>query len=120
VLSYLDTHEVHRLIAQLAQRHPRATLIVALTFRSCVDRRDSVEPDEAGELRAARRYLAGHPAAAELRWDVRRLVCYRQSVERYYRIVEERTLSPLAQMLWVAKHRAGGRTPTRTLHDTQR
>ncbi|MEO7735413.1 MAG: class I SAM-dependent methyltransferase, partial [Kofleriaceae bacterium] len=46
VLSYLDTHAVDRLVATLARDHPRATLIVALTFRSCVDPLEGVEPDD--------------------------------------------------------------------------
>ncbi|MBC7976184.1 MAG: methyltransferase domain-containing protein [Myxococcales bacterium] len=119
VLSYLDTHAVHRLAATLAQAYPRATLIVALTFRSCVDRLEDVAPDEERELRAARRYLRGHPAVAEGRWDVRRLLHYRASIETYYRLTEERTLYAQAQMLWVGRarsRRAAIRARPRTLH----
>ena len=112
VLSYLDTRAVHRLLATLARRAPRAILIVALTFRSCVDRREGIEPDEARELRAARRYLAGQPSAAEARWDLDRLRHYRQSVETYYRITDEDVLVKQAQMLWVARPRG---SMTRTL-----
>jgi hypothetical protein len=70
-----------------------------------VDRRDGVEADEARELHAARRYLAGHVAGAEALWDLRRLAHYRASVEARYRIVEQRTLRPLAQMLWLGRPR---------------
>lgn len=102
VLSYLDTHSAHRLLKTLSTTYPDAILVVALTFTSCVDRLDGVEPDGDRELRAARRFIAGDTSIAAGLWDVRRLQCYRQSMETYYRIRDERTLSPLAQMLWVA------------------
>jgi SAM-dependent methyltransferase len=102
VLSYLDTREVDRLVARLARRHPRARLLVALTVRSCVDRRADVAADAALELRAARRWLAGDPAPAAALWDLRRLHAYRAAIEHHYRIVEQRTLAPLAQALWLA------------------
>ncbi|HEU4733140.1 MAG TPA: class I SAM-dependent methyltransferase [Kofleriaceae bacterium] len=102
-LSCLHTHSVHRLFGTIARLHPRTTVLVASTFKSCVDRREGVEPDEARERRAASRWVAGDTAAAEAIWDVRRLLCYRQSVETYYRIVEERTYQRMGQMFWIAK-----------------
>jgi SAM-dependent methyltransferase len=107
VLSYLDTRAVHRLLGTLAGRFPRAALVIALTFLSCVDRHDGIEPGSAGELRAARRYLAGDDAAAGEWWDVRRWLHYRRSLEAYYRVTEERILSPAAQILWVARPHSG-------------
>jgi SAM-dependent methyltransferase len=100
-LSCLHTHAVHRLFRALARLHPRTTTVVASTVKSCVDRREGVEPDERRELRAARRFLAGDTAAAEAIWDVRRLLCYRQSMETYYRIIDERTYQRMAQVFWV-------------------
>lgn len=102
-LSCLHTHAVHRLFGALARLHPRTTVIVGSTVKSCVDRREGVEPDEQRELRAARRFLAGDTAAAEAIWDVRRLLCYRQSMETYYRIIDERTFMRMTQVFWVGQ-----------------
>jgi hypothetical protein len=113
VLSYLDTHSVHRLLKTLSATYPDAILVIALTFRSCVDRLDGVEPDDDRELRAARRFIAGDTSVAVGLWDIRRLQCYRRSMETYYRILDERTLSPLAQTLWVA-------APLSRMRDTAR
>lgn len=105
-LSYLDTHEVHRVIAELARRCPRATMIVALTVRSCVDRRDDEVPESpAKELAAARRWLKGDRRAATQRWDVRRFDQYRASLNTYYRVVEQHARMPLAQVIWIARPR---------------
>jgi SAM-dependent methyltransferase len=120
ILSYLDTHAAHRLIHTVASTYPDATVVTALTFRSCADLLESVEPDQAAELRAARRYIKGDTAGAEKRWDLRRLLHYRQSLETYYRVVEQRTLSPMAQTLevWLPKRsparRRSARKPSRT------
>lgn len=107
ILSYLDTHAAHRLIDTVATAYPDATVVTALTFRSCVDLRGGVAPDEAAELRAARRYLRGDTAGADERWDLRRLHHYRKSLATYYRVVEKKLLPPMAQTLevWRPKRR---------------
>jgi len=105
LLGYLDTHEVHALYERLARVYPRATVFTALSFRASVDRLEGVEPDEQRELRAARKYLAGDATAAKAIWDVRRFACYRQSVNTFFRIVEERTLRQEPRIIWVAAPR---------------
>lgn len=111
VLSYLDTHEAHRVIAELSRRCPHATLILALTVRSCVDRREDAPPEApAKELADARRWLKGDRRSAARRWDVRRLDQYRASLNTFYRVVEQHARMPLAQAIWVARPRRA-RTP---------
>ena len=106
VLTTLDTHTAHRLLAATAKHHPQATLILGLTFTTCMDRLEGVEPDEAREARAARRYFAGDTSLAEQIWDTRRLECYRTSFETCYRPLDEVIVRQLGLMLWVGKPRA--------------
>lgn len=119
ILSYLDTHAAHRLIHTVATRYPDATVVTALTFRSCADLLEGIEPDQEAELRAARRYIRGNTAGADKLWDLRRLQHYRQSMETYYRVVEKKLLSPMAQTLevWLPKQspprRRAGKKPGR-------
>jgi SAM-dependent methyltransferase len=105
VLSYLDTRAVHELVAALARHYPRATLVTALTFRSCVDRLPGVEPDETREIERAHAFLAGDTSVAEGVWDVRRFEWYKRSIEAHYEITTERVLDT-AQLLWSSKPRA--------------
>jgi len=104
-LSYLDTHEVHRLFTDFAWRCPQATLIVALTVRSCVaPRADAAPLDDRAERALARRWLAGDRRAAARHWDLRRLAQYRASLETHYR-VEQQAVMPQAQLIWIARPR---------------
>jgi len=105
VLSYLDTRAVERFCKAMVRLYPTATVIIGLTFRSCVDRLEGVEAEPEQEVDAARRYLVGDTSAASGLWDVRRLECYRQSLVARYDIVEEKILPALPQLLWVARPR---------------
>jgi SAM-dependent methyltransferase len=111
ILSYLDTHAAHRLIETVATRYPDATVVTALTFRSCADLLEGIEPDQNAELRAARRYIKGDTEGADKLWDLRRLHHYRRSLATYYRVVESKLLSPMAQTLevWLPKRRPARR-----------
>lgn len=109
VLSYLDTHAVHALVAGLAKAYRRAPIIVALTFLSSVDALPDAPASDEQQLAAARRFLAGDHAIAAERWDVRRFSYYRNSLETFYDIEQEHVLKTDAQLLWVAAPRSKAR-----------
>jgi SAM-dependent methyltransferase len=106
VVTYLDTAAVERLFERLARSYPSATVIVALTFRSAVDRHPELAVDDGRELRAARRFIAGDRAEAKPFWDVRRYDSYRSSFVARYRLIEEVVLKSTVQLMWVGRPRA--------------
>jgi SAM-dependent methyltransferase len=105
MINWLDTHTVDRMMRRLARACPDATMVCAVAFLACVERRAGVPDRKSRDLGVAGRYLAGGDRKEAARiWDLSRFECYRRSLTANFHVTATH-VQPNARIVWVARPR---------------